>query len=987
MRKSSKIIALLVTLVMLVCALAVAINASTELPSVTVADKTNSYDMNAIEAKIHDETGKWFRDNSDNASKIDAYCTKYQGFEGISYKVDATMDEATTNPINVFAGGNPNFFEYKIAAEKMTGDAVAEVVGTEANHYLRFSSTKAGEGTIRFWYDVAQRTTVVNAGNPGGSPMAGVYDFDFTADQYVKAGGGLTTDIAEAENGGKLAYSEKNGISFYIGKGKITISFEYDESSNRWYVCYGDGKMVLRPELGAWNHITVVNVPFSDNSVEETKNKMRLATYVYLDGELVGFDEPFGVGTIITDNSYPSTFGFHEDNNPYTPDDMSLCLDNLTFVHYNRCNGSNAGVDGIVTYGDLFTKQYPQVYPESLNGTLKVAVWAWGDTTARPADEAVAERYGRLGYAVYSDEYTYPAGTTYAATITRGAVVDGYYGIGQAIANLQAGDTLTIRSGLVYNYKGNASFTVVCDEGAITLPRDSEMALVRTANGYNVVAQSTIVDEVAQLMLFPTYEDYQAAISEKTFTSHNFTVIQGAPLDPEDTNSVNYPDHYVWIIVDPTNEFAVVASDLSASDLVSAEVIAAAEAAAANEATLMIYPAPKASITVNWYASKDAATPFATATYKDGETIVVPDTTGVEELKALVPFNEYVDLIFGGTFVDAEGNAFVAGTTASASVDYYAVIDTPQIKAEYAKMGYMNLKLTARQIIGQVYAPITNEEGVKWSVVPGKATVEIGGKTYGMIADNNYLPYSVFGHDKLGDKSVTVTVNGKTSAPASITLPTLRDYYRYVLEHKSAYTDKERQLILDLVQYQSLFMSSQTGKTAYQYVGEVYKDFESECTKLNTLTFAGDTKYDLPETLPTGINGITLALQGSGAYSFWKFAVEVDPATYVYDASNPITMEYTTWASDGTPTTAVFKLTDKLEVGGKTYYINLDNANSMHSAALTEDVVFTIGETVINYNLATYIQNVEAADGDATVVRAMYAFSKSLYAYITAPVD
>ena len=750
MRKSSKIIALLVTLVMLVCALAVAINASTELPSVTVADKTNSYDMNAIEAKIHDETGKWFRDNSDNASKIDAYCTKYQGFEGISYKVDATMDEATTNPINVFAGGNPNFFECKLAAEKMTGDAVAEVVGTEANHYLRFSSTKAGEGTIRFWYDVAQRTTVVNAGNPGGSPMAGVYDFDFTADQYVKAGGGLTTDIAEAENGGKLAYSEKNGISFYIGNGKITISFEYDESSNRWYVCYGDGKMVLRPELGAWNHITVVNVPFSDNSVEETKNQMRLATYVYLDGELVGFDEPFGVGTIITDNSYPYSFGFHEDNNPYTPDDMSLCLDNLTFVHYNRCKGSDAGVDGIVTYGDLFTKQYPQVYPESLNGTLKVAVWAWGDTTARPADEAVAERYGRLGYAVYSDEYTYPAGTTYAATITRGAVVDGYYGIGQAIANLQAGDTLTIRSGLVYNYKGNASFTVVCDEGAITLPRDSEMALVRTTNGYNVVAQST-VDEVAHVSLFPTYEDY---VDEENGVYHDFTIIQGAPIDPEDAEGVNYPDHYVWIVADTDGK--IIAEGLSASDLATAEMIANAA---------YIYPAPKAQYTVNWYTSKDAETPFLTETYKDGATIVVPDTSSVEELKALVPFNEYVDLIFGGTFVDAEGNAFVAGTTASASVDYYAVIDTPQIKADYASKAYMNVRLATRWMIVQVYAPITNEEGVKWSNI---STEDIGGKTYGLMSNNDKYPYSNYNHGKVGDKTVTVTVNGKTSAPVKI---------------------------------------------------------------------------------------------------------------------------------------------------------------------------------------------------------------------------
>ena len=63
MRKSSKIIALLVTLVMLVCALAVAINASTELPSVTVPDKTNSYDLKALEQQIFEDEGVYYRYN------------------------------------------------------------------------------------------------------------------------------------------------------------------------------------------------------------------------------------------------------------------------------------------------------------------------------------------------------------------------------------------------------------------------------------------------------------------------------------------------------------------------------------------------------------------------------------------------------------------------------------------------------------------------------------------------------------------------------------------------------------------------------------------------------------------------------------------------------------------------------------------------------------------------------------------------------------
>ena len=272
MRKSSKIIALLVTLVMLVCALAVAINASTDLPSVTVPDKTNSYDLKALEQQIFKDEGVYYRYNSPAQLTYTGndIASRYLGFEGFApYRVDSSMDEETVgaNVPKLNTSDDNKFFEYKMDEEQTTGDGVIEITGTETNHYLRFSGTKAGNGTVSmFRYNVAG-SVVVDSSSTNSANAFRVYDYDFTSDKYVKAGGGLTTDIAEAENGGKLAYSEFNSICFLLegsGKyGKIAVSFEYDESSNTWYACYGEGKLPVRNELGAWNHITIVCVPYS----------------------------------------------------------------------------------------------------------------------------------------------------------------------------------------------------------------------------------------------------------------------------------------------------------------------------------------------------------------------------------------------------------------------------------------------------------------------------------------------------------------------------------------------------------------------------------------------------------------------------------------------------------------------------------------------------------------------------------------------------
>jgi hypothetical protein len=184
-------------------------------------------------------------------------------------------------------------------------------------------------------------------------------------------------------------------------------------------------------------------------------------------------------------------------------------------------------------------------------------------------------------------------------------------------------------------------------------------------------------------------------------------------------------------------------------------------------------------------------------------------------------------------------------------------------------------------------------------------------------------------------------------------------------------------------------MAAETGR-GNEFVGEVYNKYKTECTDISTLSFEGDKKYQPLENAPEGVLGATLIKFGSGAYTFWSFALAIED-DFDYNWTG---IEIPTWDADGNLVVDANKtlwMNKSVVIDGVKYCYCQDNQDYQTLTTITNDITFRIGNPAVeevvrfNYNLATHIQNVEAAKGDASLARAMYAFSESVYAYITAP--
>ncbi len=444
MRKSSKILALVLTLVMLLGVIAV----------YAFADETPAAQQPNIVLSGLTGVRHWGKAN--------------WNIEGDPFK---SHYSATTGTVPGERGTkNYTYWESKYA---YADDGVTRLNGYSAfYHDAGAPGHEIGGSGSGPYFDFSY---TVNAQNALAAQKYIVMDWDISSDKYIDANGSLTDAATDAEgNPHKLAYggsfsfatrapsgtydtavypnNYNTGLTFLQGSFGEDEKGPFIKLSNAAGV---SGNIYLKDEAGVWNHMTLVvaidnrvdytvagdptvkTAPLSVCNAENgTIVKTYYATstmYVYLDGELVISG---AVGTAAEDSNVNQLHrGLYNArwSAPSATTSFSVCVDNVT-THY---------------YAADYT----------------------GPMTADFSPTSAPEVLGAYSDMVFNNTYVYPAPNTPVATITTLAgVTTDYYMLSAAVASLEKNCTLTLHPGAtLMDYEAYFPFRVNCAEGAFSV--------------------------------------------------------------------------------------------------------------------------------------------------------------------------------------------------------------------------------------------------------------------------------------------------------------------------------------------------------------------------------------------------------------------------------------------------------------------------------------------------------------------------------------
>ncbi len=451
MRRSTKILAVVLTFVLLVGALATAAIAATTLPTIT----------------------------GDGINK-----KSEQTFTGI----EAYFDSTAKNDKNPSAT-NLSFANY---VDGKGYGALAQTVTVGENTYLQVQNPAVASAASGAYVAVDAH------GKYGGIDFTtdfAVLDFDFCADMYIAlaeitgiggtvyAKGDLIdpADLPEETDPSKytLSYNSR-GISFGLNVMYVSPLFmtSRDTATNTWYLkdntsvwwsgtSYFGLNAPLSNNVGEWNHVTII---FDEVAAEKTEDKAtnyanytNTTIYVYVNGEYAG----------------QSTVGAF---NP-TPNSAQAALSEIRVGYDGRAGKTSVGVDNFTAY--TYNKGY----------TGKLATAFEGD--------AYPENIAHLDDIVFGNNYQYEAPNQYVASI--GDTY--YYTVDAALAALEPDCELHLYNGAkVENYVAKFAFKVICPEGDFSLgacnyicERSTEFegyAIKLPTNSVNVFFFDVISDDV-----------------------------------------------------------------------------------------------------------------------------------------------------------------------------------------------------------------------------------------------------------------------------------------------------------------------------------------------------------------------------------------------------------------------------------------------------------------------------------------------------------
>ena len=300
-----------------------------------------------------------------------------------------------------------------------------------------------------------------------------------------------------------------------------------------------------------------------------------------------------------------------------------------------------------------------------------------------------------------------------------------------------------------------------------------------------------------------------------------------------------------------------------------------------------------------------------------------------------------------------------------------------------------------------VYVPKPQDDKVVVNY-PGAVDCVIDGKDYVMLPN-----MASINADNINSVAVDVSleVNGVVqSQRLEISLP---EYFRSVLARDGA-SDVEKQLIAAAVNYcnEAYKLCSGTSSAEYDAIVAEYADFFES---VNTVIKAEESQTGVNSTVQKYVSGITLYYTTDDFKPTFAFVASNPaadgqgsvPAPYMnYDGTNLQDGQYGICIEDNS---GVFQFeygTQLVEVkngDSTTYYfipVDENGENLMPVYSLNDVFKFRIrykaGGVIKNgainrkYSLATYIHSVEAAGGDASLGRALYALAYAADNYNTA---
>ncbi len=297
-----------------------------------------------------------------------------------------------------------------------------------------------------------------------------VWDFDITSDRYLDASGNLTTEETDSDgNPNPLAFL--TGYSWYFhvrdGSGGANIKFKCDSTGN--YIIFNGVEAPLTIKAGEWAHVTAV-IAFDHSAISNSK------IYYYLDGDFIAS------GSIITASS-----------------DTSKTYISAIRMELPRLKGIN-----IKSFSESFDNATVHNYSRDYSGPLSEAF----SPTTHP------EKIGAYFDMVYNYDYQYSTPNKPLASITTGegetAVTTNHYTIDSLLANIVEGCTLTLKNGTkLLGCDPACNFKVVCPEGDFSLKSTHNKAFAWIEEGgyYQV---SDAGSQVANISFFSTSANAEA---------------------------------------------------------------------------------------------------------------------------------------------------------------------------------------------------------------------------------------------------------------------------------------------------------------------------------------------------------------------------------------------------------------------------------------------------------------------------------------------
>ncbi len=500
MRKSSKILAIVLTLVLLVGAISVFASAAAQ-PNISVSGTgiTNWGETHYDFETAGDFDLHW---NSTDAAPHSGFWNNIKGTAYAHYSSRCSCHNLNSKECpTVLAGNRPDNVYGSLWYDKTETKGTPSVTNTAyidllENNY-QSSGTLIGEMDYQVW------------------------DMDITSDRYLDADGNFTTEATDAEgNPNRLAFHTRYAWSFFIRGGSGSGSeFKFKTDSTGNYITIHGNDIPLDIEAGEWFHLSIV-FAFDHENIANS------SIYYYLDGVLVasktaifnqGID-PMNTSIGELRINKPQPTGLASDTS------FSECIDNVAVHYYSK--------DYTGPMSEVFS---PTKAPETL---------------------------GACSDMVYTYGYQYPAPNQPVASVTlEDGATTNYYTVSAAVENLAKNCTLTLQPGVKLDgYAAYFPFKVYCDEGAFSVisndfkAGDYIPANGTTPGGYEVKAVSS--SEKVAIYFYTDAEtagengeanlevigDYSVPFGGTFIAPENVAGIEAFVLNPDNT----YKYHTGW---------------------------------------------------------------------------------------------------------------------------------------------------------------------------------------------------------------------------------------------------------------------------------------------------------------------------------------------------------------------------------------------------------------------------------------------------------